>query len=240
MTSSPLLVCLSLICATVTGLSLQGFQSVDSVLSALSRLEDKAFLAKQRELHIPSLEEDLEEFVETSSLSRFKRNAMDKHRLYPKCCGSVDKPDFTQETRKLFEECKAKMNESSEHKGAQACGIAECIGREKGALDEDGYAKEEDFEKFIDEAYTDDTLKDVAKHAGLYCAKKANKRAREIMSEGLVESNCNLAGIMAYHCVKYEVILNCPESQTVHSEECDDFRQMMQEWKNKEEQNSDS
>jgi hypothetical protein len=29
----------------------------------------------------------------------------------------------------------------------------------------------------------------------------------EIMSEGLVGSTCNLAGIMAYHCVKYEVIL---------------------------------
>jgi hypothetical protein len=61
------------------------FIAVDSVLSALSRLEDKAFLAKQKELPIPSLEEDLEEFVETSSLTRFKRNAMEKHRLYPVC-----------------------------------------------------------------------------------------------------------------------------------------------------------
>lgn len=72
------------------------FIAVDSVLSALSRLEDKAFLAKRRELHIPSLEEDLEEFVETSSLSRFKRNAMDKHRLYPVCsevCLTIRSPD---------------------------------------------------------------------------------------------------------------------------------------------------
>jgi hypothetical protein len=38
--------------------------------------------------------------------------------------------------------------------------------------------KEEGFEKFIDEAYTDDTLKEVAKSAGSYCAKKANKRAK--------------------------------------------------------------
>jgi hypothetical protein len=59
------------------------FVAVDSVLSALSRLEDKAFLAKQQELPIPSLEEDLEEFAETSSSYRFKRNAMEKHRLYP-------------------------------------------------------------------------------------------------------------------------------------------------------------
>jgi hypothetical protein len=28
-----------------------------------------------------------------------------------------------------------------------------------------------------------------------------------MMNEGLVGKSCNLAGIMAYHCTKYEVIL---------------------------------
>jgi hypothetical protein len=59
--------------------------AVESMMSSLSRLEDKAFLEKQQELQIPSLEEDLEEFAETASYSRSKRNAMDKHRFYPVC-----------------------------------------------------------------------------------------------------------------------------------------------------------
>jgi hypothetical protein len=57
--------------------------TVDSVLSSLSALEDKAFLAKQQELRIPSLQDDLEELAEATHLSRFKRYAADKHRFYP-------------------------------------------------------------------------------------------------------------------------------------------------------------
>jgi hypothetical protein len=59
------------------------FIAVGSMLSSLSRLEDKAFLERQQQLEIPSLEEDLEEFAETASFSRSKRNAMDEHRFYP-------------------------------------------------------------------------------------------------------------------------------------------------------------
>jgi hypothetical protein len=38
--------------------------------------------------------------------------------------------------------------------------------------------KEEEFVKFIDEAYTDDALKETALSAGPYCAKKSNERAK--------------------------------------------------------------
>ncbi|KDR09844.1 hypothetical protein L798_00539 [Zootermopsis nevadensis] len=92
----------------------------------------------------------------------------------------------------------------------------------------------------IDEAYTDVSLKKAARIAGPGCVKKANERANETMNSGQLEWTCNPAGIMAYHCAKYEVILNCPENQIVNSKECDDFRQMMQEWKNKEQQRPDN
>jgi hypothetical protein len=51
-------------------------------LSALSRAGDEALSAKQREIPIPSLQEDIEDFSEASSFFRSKRNAMEKHRFY--------------------------------------------------------------------------------------------------------------------------------------------------------------
>ncbi|GFG31979.1 hypothetical protein Cfor_01301, partial [Coptotermes formosanus] len=82
----------------------------DSLLSALSRAGDEALSAKQREIPIPSLQEDIEDFSEASSFFRSKRNAMEKHRFYSKCCGSGDKPDFTEETVKMYEKCKTQLN----------------------------------------------------------------------------------------------------------------------------------
>jgi hypothetical protein len=38
---------------------------------------------KGRGISIPLLQEDIEEFSEASSLFRFKRNVMVKHRIYP-------------------------------------------------------------------------------------------------------------------------------------------------------------
>lgn len=53
--------------------------------------------------------------------------------------------------------------------------------------------KEEEFVNLIEEVYTDDSLKDVAKRAGPECVKKANRRAQGKQQNALSErKNSNI------------------------------------------------
>lgn len=62
-------------------------ETTDTPIAAGSRVSvvvsrDRQGLLAQEELNIPSLEADLEEFTKSSSLSRLRRNAAEKHRIY--------------------------------------------------------------------------------------------------------------------------------------------------------------
>ncbi|XP_069678841.1 uncharacterized protein [Periplaneta americana] len=211
--------------------------------------KDAVSLDTEDEVLLPSLAEDVQKFASRSRIVRESHH--NRYHGPTKCCEPhSDEARFSPEILEIYRDCQDeaakeeekdndkqdekdhdKEEERKKHKTClRDCRISACIARRKGVLDENGYVIEAELTKLVEECYIHDDSKAKAKAAVPECTAESNKKAKAKMQK---EKKCNPAGIIAYECIKREMILSCPEDKKVKNKACDDLRKNLEEEKKK-------
>ncbi|KRT81990.1 hypothetical protein AMK59_6135, partial [Oryctes borbonicus] len=110
--------------------------------------------------------------------------------------------------------------ELEERKKEMTC-VAECAGKKKGMLDDDGNIKEEEAKKLVKECTEKlDWFQSKVDDVTSKCIEAAKEAAKKHDKEG-----CNPSDIKFAYCIFKEIQLNCPADQIKDQAKCDAMRE---------------
>ncbi|XP_069678846.1 uncharacterized protein [Periplaneta americana] len=196
---------LSVICVAVSGFAVDNPQELQAIMSAMSNHQD-AGLEEEMGL-TPSLTEQLDSYLDSSTLSRVARGA--GH--FKLCCGTLNETVLKM-AKEHMEACKQEMKKSSKEGGKEdkICGGMQCLVKQSGLADEKGEVSDEKLAESMSQCYKEKEVRDLVNELAKDCFKK---------SEG--SSDC--MGKRMFLCTKSvmgELKKKCPEQYRVKTEEC--------------------
>nr|AMA98163.1 chemosensory protein [Blattella germanica] len=162
------------------------------------------------------------------------------YKFPPKCCGH-EGVKFSDTDKEAYEACRVAPHEDDEEErdagiDKQLRGLScwmECMGKNKTALDKDGFVILEEFKAHYKTMYADADLHDLTDKAISTCVAAANAKAKEVGPEKIDGKECNRATAYTVMCIRYKIETECPNADKVDSVDCTKIRAYLKEWNKK-------